>query len=254
MTAFLSLDGRRIEYRYWGDADDGPALVLLHEGLGSVAMWRDFPARLAAASGRRVVAYSRFGYGRSTPRARPPGPDYLHEEARIWLPRVLDAAGIHDCVLFGHSDGASIALIHAAARPARVRAVVALAPHVFVEALAIASIAAAGAEWRAHGVDPRLTRYHDDADAAFRAWNGIWLDPRFRDWNIEPLLDSIAVPILAIQGRDDQYGTLEQLARIVARHADTECLVLDRCGHAPHRDRADDVIAATSALLARLPT
>lgn len=249
MTELLRLDGRLIEYATWGDPRATPALVLLHEGLGSVAMWREFPARLAEACDTRVVAYSRIGYGRSSPLTSPREPDYMHVEARSWLPRVLDALAIDDCVLFGHSDGASIALIHAAERPARVRGVIAVAPHVYVEDLTTASIVAARDAARKDGVDPRLARYHDDADGAFRGWNDIWLDARFRDWNIEALLPAIAVPVLAIQGRDDEYGTLDQLARIAAQHTRTECLVLDDCRHSPHRDRPDAVCDATARFL-----
>lgn len=241
----LTFEGRSIEYRIWGTRTAGPDLVLLHEGLGSAALWRDFPARLAEATGTRVLAWSRFGYGRSSSIARPRRPDYLHVEAREWLPRVLDALEVRDCVLFGHSDGASIALIHAADRPSRVRGLVLLAPHVMVEEITLAGIAAARDAYVNRDLRARLAKWHDDVDAAFLGWNDLWLDASFRDWNIEALVRDVDVPVVAIQGRDDEYGTVEQVESIRRHHPRTEVLVLDGCGHAPQRDRPDEVITAT---------
>jgi pimeloyl-ACP methyl ester carboxylesterase len=241
----LTLEGRSIEYRIWGTRTSAPDLVLLHEGLGSAALWRDFPARLAEATGTRVLAWSRFGYGRSSSIVLPRRPDYLHVEAREWLPRVLDALEVQDCVLFGHSDGASIALIHAADRPSRVRGLVLLAPHVKVEEITLAGIAAARDAYVNRDLRARLAKWHDDVDGAFLGWNDLWLDASFRDWNIEALVRDVDVPIVAIQGRDDEYGTVEQVESIRRHHPRTKVLVLDGCGHAPQRDRPDEVIAAT---------
>jgi pimeloyl-ACP methyl ester carboxylesterase len=229
-----------------------PALLLLHEGLGSVAMWRDFPARLNAATGRRVVAYSRLGYGRSPALAAPRTPDYMHREALETLPALRQARGLADAILVGHSDGASIALVHAGAGHP-VRGIVAIAPHVFVEDVTIASIEAAREAWATTDLRARLARYHDDPEGAFRGWNDAWLLPGFRLWNIEEYLPAIAAPLLLVQGKDDEYGTMAQLDAIEARVAGpVERLELEDCRHAPHRDRPDAVLAAIGAFLARL--
>jgi pimeloyl-ACP methyl ester carboxylesterase len=250
-TSLLNLDGRAIEYRFArADASSDLDIVMLHEGLGSTAMWRDFPDRLAAATHTRVLVYSRWGYGRSTPLSEPRSVDYMHEEARTWLPEILQRLEIVQPVLFGHSDGASIALIHAASRSSPARAVVALAPHVKVEALTIESIEKAKA---AYGTLAKaLARYHADVESAFWGWNRIWLDPAFRSWNIEALLPGIRCPVLAIQGRDDEYGTLEQITSIAGRVRGAKLLELADCRHSPHRDRPEAVIEATRALIEEL--
>jgi pimeloyl-ACP methyl ester carboxylesterase len=253
----LPFEGRavRVEIAWVGpDADDRPLIVLLHEGLGSVAMWRDFPARLCAALGCRGLVYSRPGYGRSTP--RPAGevwaPGYLHAQALELLPALLDELDVRrPCVLFGHSDGGSISLIHAARFPARVAAAVVLAPHIHVEPMALAGIRAARAAYLASDeMRRRLARYHDDPDSAFFGWNDAWLAPEFATWNIEALLADIRCPLLAIQGREDEYGTLAQIHGIAERVPGTTLLELDDCGHVPHRDRPHEVIEAVRALLA----
>jgi pimeloyl-ACP methyl ester carboxylesterase len=229
-----------------------PPLLLLHEGLGSVAMWRDFPSRLAAATGRRTIAYSRRGYGRSPPLTARRGPDYMHREALDELPALRTALGLADPVLIGHSDGASIALIHAWAGH-QVRGIVAMAPHVFVEDVTIRSIEAAREAWRTTDLPARLARYHDDAEGAFRGWNDAWLDPAFRAWNIEGYLPGIASPVLAIQGREDEYGTMAQLDAIEREvRGPFQRLELDACRHSPHRDRPDATLAAITAFIAGL--
>jgi pimeloyl-ACP methyl ester carboxylesterase len=203
MTPFeIILDGRRLEAACWGpDAADAPTLVLLHEGLGCVALWRDVPARLAADTGCRVFAYSRFGYGRSAPVTLPRPMTYMHDEALEILPRVLDAAGIARAVLVGHSDGGSIAAILAgAARDPRIAGIVLIAAHFFVEDLNIASIARIRTEYETTELRARLARYHANVDNAFRGWNDAWLDPRFRDFDITEFLPNIAVPVLALPG------------------------------------------------------
>lgn len=229
-----------------------PALVFLHEGLGSVAMWRDFPSRVAAATGRRTLVYSRQGYGRSAPLTAPRRPDYMHCEALEALPALRAERGLADPVLVGHSDGASIALIHAGAGH-KVRGIVAMAPHVFVEDVTIRSIEGAREAWRTTDLRVRLQRYHDDVEGAFRGWNDAWLDPAFRDWNIEPCLSAIACPVLAIQGRNDEYGTMAQLDAIERQvPGPFRRLELDDCRHSPHRDQPEATLAAITEFVAGL--
>ena len=207
---FVTAGGHRLEYeRIEVGGHDRPTLVLLHEGLGSIAMWRDFPHLLAHATVSRVIVYSRYGYGSSDPLREPRNVRYMHDEALVVLPELLDALSIVNPILVGHSDGGSIALIHAGASGRTVAGVVAMAPHVFVEDISVASIAAARDAYEATDLPSRLGRYHADVDGAFRGWNNIWLHPDFRTWNIEEFLPRIACPILAIQGEDDEYGTME---------------------------------------------
>jgi|HubBroStandDraft_1064217.scaffolds.fasta_scaffold00100_8 pimeloyl-ACP methyl ester carboxylesterase len=245
--ARLVVDGVGLEVASWPGAGD--PILMLHEGLGSVSMWRDFPERLALATGRDVVAWSRRGYGQSDPPARPLDPDYMHAEAES-LPAVMDALGIGRAHLFGHSDGASIALIAAAFRPERVASLVLEAPHVLVEQRTVDSIAAVRKVHQTTDLGIRLGRHHRDADRVFRAWSDIWLDRRFRDWNIEGLLARVTAPALLIQGLDDEYGTLDQLDRIERALPRTRRLDLARCGHSPHRDQPQAVLAAIVAFLA----
>lgn len=251
----LAFGDRRIEYRLVGeDCAGAPDIVMLHEGLGSVSMWKDFPERLAAATGCRVLVYSRHGYGLSSTLVRQRTPDYMHEEARIWLQMVLRRLGIERPVLFGHSDGGSIALIHAAQPTAAIAGIIALAPHVKVEELTVASIAAAKVAYETSTLRERLAPYHADVDATFWGWNRIWLDAAFREWNIEALLPSIRVPVLAIQGLDDEYGTLDQLDSLRRAVPGAELLALPDCRHSPHRDQPQAVLAATRRFIDRLAT
>jgi pimeloyl-ACP methyl ester carboxylesterase len=248
---FVSAGGHRLEYDWFGAERTGaPTIVMLHEGLGSLALWKDFPEQLAAATAMRVLAFSRYGYGKSDPLAGPRGVDFMHGEALETLPQLLDVLGVHDPVLFGHSDGASIALIHAARARRRVAAVVALAPHVFVERYGLDSIAGARRAYLEGDLRPRLARYHDDVESAFWGWNDIWLHPDFVAWNIEALLPAIACPVLAIQGLDDEYGTIEQIDRLGRGVSRLHRVELAQCGHSPHRDQADAVLAATARFLA----
>jgi pimeloyl-ACP methyl ester carboxylesterase len=250
---YLTIGTRRIEYRLAGRACvRGPAIVMLHEGLGSVAMWKDFPDRLAAETGCRVLVYSRHGHGGSARLDEARRTDYMHEEARVWLPLVLERLAINRPVLFGHSDGASIALIHGAEPTARIAGIVALAPHVKVEQLSVASIARAKVAFETADLRDRLARYHADVDSTFWGWNRIWLDPAFRAWNIEALLPGIRAPVLAIQGVDDEYGTLEQVESIRRSLPGTRLLVLPDCRHSPHRDQPSAVLAATRDFLEQL--
>jgi pimeloyl-ACP methyl ester carboxylesterase len=247
-----------LEYRRVGVRDAvAPLLVFLHEGLGSVSMWQRFPAQLCEAGGFRGLVYSRAGYGRSTP--RPAGErwptDFMHVQAAAALPAFLAAVGVDverdPPWLFGHSDGGSIALIHAASFPQSVAGLVVLAPHLFVEELSVRSIEQARHAYRGTGLRSRLARHHRDVDSAFYGWNDVWLDPAFRDWNIEPLLDAIRAPVLVVQGHDDQYGTMAQVDRLAARVPHAEVLKLAHCAHSPHRDQPAAVTAATIGFIRR---
>jgi len=233
--------------------DTAPTLVLLHQGLGSAGMWGDFPERLAAATGLGVFAYSRQGYGHSSPAQLPRALDFMHREAREILPRVLDAIGFRQGVLVGHSDGASIALIYAGAQRGPLRGLVAMAPHVFVEDVTAASIAQAKVAFETTDLPQRLGRYHDDPVSTFYGWNDIWLHPEFRAWNIEAYLAKIAVPILLIQGEDDQYGTRAQVDAIARQvSGPVEVLMLDQCRHSPHGDRAEATAEAIAVFVGKL--
>jgi pimeloyl-ACP methyl ester carboxylesterase len=247
----VDVGGRRLECR-WIDGDpDRPALVFLHEGLGSVALWRDFPARVAEASGRRVLVYSRFGHGASDPPDTPRTPRFMHDEALDVLPALLERFDLRDPILVGHSDGGSIALIHAGRVPG-VSALVLLAPHVFVEDESIAGITAAKQAYEHGDLARRMERHHRDAAVTFRGWNDVWLSPEFRDWNIEDVLGAITCPVLLVQGRADQYGTLAQVAAIERGiPGAVETVVLD-CKHVPHAERPDETLAAVTRFLASL--
>jgi pimeloyl-ACP methyl ester carboxylesterase len=231
---------------------DAPLVVFLHEGLGSLAMWRDFPQRFCDAAQARGLVYSRPGYGRSTPRAPGErwGVDFMHHQAHELLPALLQALGVQDKPwLFGHSDGGSIALLHASKFSPRLRGVIVLAPHIKVEDVSIDSIAQARTAYQRTDLRARLAKYHDDPDSAFWGWNDIWLHPPFRQWSIEKDIESITCPLLAVQGTGDEYGTLEQIRGIARRVAQTRLLELANCGHSPHRDQADRVIAAGVAFM-----
>jgi pimeloyl-ACP methyl ester carboxylesterase len=257
MNSFVEIDwaGRpvRIEHA-WIDAGrrDAPLVVFLHEGLGSLSMWKDFPRRLCAAGGVRGLVYSRPGYGRSTPRVAEDawGLDFMHRQAHEVLPALLDALNVREPIwLFGHSDGGSIALLFAARFTGRSAGAIVLAPHIMVEDLSVASIAKARDAYRDTDLRARLARYHDDPDSAFWGWNDIWLHPPFKQWSIERDIESIACPLLAVQGIDDEYGALDQIRGIARRLPKTRLLELPDCGHSPHRDQADRVISAAVAFL-----
>jgi pimeloyl-ACP methyl ester carboxylesterase len=229
-------------------AGSEPPVVLLHEGLGSVGLWRDFPGRVQAATGARVIAFSRHGHGRSSPPPKPRTPAFFFEEAREVLPEVLSELGIESPVLVGHSDGATIALLHAAEHD--VKAVVAMAPHVFVEDVCLAGITQIRADFESGELRARMARHHDDPDAAFWGWAGVWLDPDFRDWDVTGAVGSITAPLLLIQGREDEYGTLAQLDRIEgASRVPVQRLVVS-AGHSPHLDQPAEVVSAIASFLA----
>jgi pimeloyl-ACP methyl ester carboxylesterase len=227
--------------------DPAAPIVALHEGLGSVGLWRGFPEALAAATGRRTVAYSRVGHGRSAVSRRPHAPGYMHDEALVELPELLERRQLDRPILVGHSDGASIALIHAGSGGAAVTAVVAIAPHVFVEDRAVQAIRAARERYETTDLSARMARHHNDADATFRRWNDVWLSNAFRSWNIEGGLAGVDVPVLGVQAADDEYGTLEQLDRIEAAVTGPfQRLVLPDGGHSPHLAHPVEVVDAVA--------
>jgi pimeloyl-ACP methyl ester carboxylesterase len=255
---FVSLDceGRclDIEYQWIGNADDtGPLLIFLHEGLGSLAMWKDFPQQLCAALACRGLLYSRPGSGRSSALAADEswGVDYMHRQAEVILPAMLEALGVDPGLqppwLFGHSDGASIALLYAARYPQNVAGMILLSPHIMVEDISVESIELVRHNYLDDDTEMRqkLGRYHDDPDAVFWAWNEIWLHPAFREWSIEDEIGAIRSPLLAVQGVDDEYGTLEQVYGIARRVARAEVVELADCRHSPHRDQAQKLIGIT---------
>jgi pimeloyl-ACP methyl ester carboxylesterase len=229
-----------------------PAMVFLHEGLGSVSMWRDFPQRVADASGCEAIVFSRHGYGKSTPIAEPRSVRYMHDEALVTLPALLDALGVEAPFLFGHSDGGSIALIHAGGAHRPLAGIIVMASHVLVEEVSVTSIEQAKLAYRDTDLKSRLGRYHADVDSAFWGWNDIWLHPEFRNWNIEEYLPTIACPVMAIQGEDDEYGTMDQIDRIARGAPDVDMVKLADCRHSPHKDQPEAVIDAVAGFVTRI--
>ena len=257
MSQTLLAGDQRLEYAWHGPGPaDAPTLVFLHEGLGCVSMWRDFPSALAAETGCGALVYSRAGHGGSDPVPLPRPLGYMHDEGLIHLPRVLDAAGIERALLVGHSDGGSISLIHASTPAASPRVIGLLleAPHVFVEDCAIRAIEVARDRFLHGDLRARLERHHGpNVDVAFWGWNRAWLDPDFRRWNIESYLPTIAAPVLVVQGVDDPYGTLEQVDAIERGTAGpVERCIVAACGHSPHRDGRDVTLAAMARFVAGL--
>ena len=245
-TDYVTVDGKRLETLRYPPRGKKPTIVMLHEGLGSVSMWKDFPRQLAKSTGCGVLAYSRYGHGKSERLAEKRGVDFMRHEARVVLPELLERCGIEAPILLGHSDGGSISIIYAATALQKPTALALEAPHVFVEDLSVRSISRIRAAYETTDLRQKLARYHDHADEIFRGWNDIWLDPRFRSWNIEEYLNAIRCPVLVIQGEDDEYGTLAQVEAIKARLPSTEALVLSECGHSPHRDQPARTLAAIS--------
>ncbi len=255
MTASLETAqvlGSTLEFSWYGDRAAPHPLVLLHDSLGSVRTWKDFPERLAAATGHGVLAYSREGFGGSSALSRARWRGYMHHEAEIVLPAFLDAVGVKAPILFGHSDGATIALVAAGAHPDLSPGLIIEAPHVFVEPVTLAGIAAAKEVYRTTNLRERLTRYHPDPDAVFAAWTETWTAPYFKDWNVEEYVPRVRCPVLMIQGREDEYGTVRQLEAIKAGRADREILMLDACAHSPHRDQPAAVLAAAADFVKRI--
>lgn len=251
----VSIQGHELEYQRLGSCHgqaDAPVLVFLHEGLGSISMWRDFPQKLADATGCDALVYSRYGYGRSTVRTEPRMARYMHDEALKALPELLDRLDIQAPILFGHSDGGSIALIHAGGSGRAVTGSIVLAPHLFVEEEALAGIRLAVQAYAETDLRRPLAKHHIDVDSVFHAWHSIWLSPEFRDWNIEEQVQAINSPILAIQGEDDEYATMEQIDRIARLAPDVELVKLADCRHSPHKDQPQAVIDACVEFVNRL--
>jgi pimeloyl-ACP methyl ester carboxylesterase len=251
----IRIRDQNIEYEWIGSkTGEAPTIVFLHEGLGCVAMWRDFPMQVAKLSGCSALIYSRAGYGNSDPIRLPRPVSFMHEEALRVLPDVLDTFDIHEPILFGHSDGGSIALIYAGSGKGKVRGLILEASHVFVEQLSIESIIKAKDVYQNGSLKTSLERYHGtNVECAFRGWNEVWLNPEFRSWNIEEFLPNINVPVLVIQGENDQYGTMQQVEAIDNGCAGVvETLLLADCGHSPHRDRPDEVLQRTETFIGKL--
>jgi len=248
MLKHLIAGGHQLEYEWHGPSpEQAPTLVFLHEGLGCVSTWRDFPRRVSDATGCGALVYSRLGYGSSDSIELPRPLSFMHDEALIMLPQVLDALRVHDAILVGHSDGGSIALIYAGSQPkVRLRGLVLEAPHVFVEEISVESIARAAINYRSGQLKSALERHHGrNVECAFWGWNRVWLDPAFRSWNIEEYLPHISVPVLVIQGEGDEYGTLRQVEAIESKcKGPVESVVLPRCGHSPHRDQPERTLDA----------
>jgi pimeloyl-ACP methyl ester carboxylesterase len=254
-TGRLAIGSSGLEYRAIGPAPDRAAtIVMLHEGLGSVGLWGDFPDRLAAATGCGVFAYSRAGYGASSPVALPRPLDYMHVEALEALPKVLEAIGFRRGLLLGHSDGASIAAIYAGGiQDHRIRGLSLIAPHFIVEDISVNSIAAIKVNYEQGDLRAKLARWHGDVDNAFYGWNGAWLDPAFRDWDISEYLTYIRVPVLIVQGAGDQYGTLRQIE--VAQeecYCPVDVAMIEDAGHSPHREAADATLEAVAGFANRI--
>jgi len=257
-TGFLQAGGARLEARWTGPGPAAaPTLVFLHEGLGSASLWRDFPDRLAAATGCGALVYSRAGYGRSAPAPLPRPVRFMHDEAAV-LAEVLAAAEIRQAILVGHSDGASIALIYAGTAGSStgilLRGLILEAPHVFTEPHGLASIAKIGDAYRTTDLRERLARHHGaNVDVAFRGWNDVWLSPGFRAWNLEEFLPAIRVPSLVLQGEDDEYGTWRQVEAIARQSGGpVEALAIPACGHSPHRERPDLALPAMARFVRAL--
>ena len=245
----LRADGRMLEAMCLGHPpSESPTIILLHEGLGCVALWRDFPEALSEATGCGVFLYSRAGYGQSDPVALPRPLDYMTREATLVLPGIIDAVGADNVILLGHSDGATIAAIHAGlVSDARVQGLVLMAPHFFTEADGLASIRQARAAYEQGDLRGRLAKYHADPDVAFLGWCDAWLDPGFRHWNVAHVLDGIRVPVLAVQGEDDQYGTKAQIDQIAARSAaPIDIEMLPECGHSPHLEKPEETLSCVA--------
>jgi pimeloyl-ACP methyl ester carboxylesterase len=245
--------GRTLNYEWTGSGGAGrPALVFLHEGLGSIGQWRDFPAKVSRATGCRALVYDRYGYGQSDVLAEKRDVSFMHHEALRSLPELLSQLKVEDPILVGHSDGASIALIHAGAG-FKVRAVVAMAPHVFIEPVCISSIKKAAVTFETTDLKARLGKYHRDVARTFYGWADVWRDPNFTSWDIrDDYLPKIACPVLAIQGEDDEYGTMAQLDDTKARVKSCQLLKLPDCGHSPFRDQPERVLQAIGSFLAKV--
>jgi pimeloyl-ACP methyl ester carboxylesterase len=247
------VDGKRLETLWIGREQSGrPVIVMLHEGLGSAALWKDFPEQLVAGTGCAVLLYSRYGHGNSDKLLEKRPVAFMHYEGEVVLPELLDKLAIPRPILLGHSDGGSISIVFAGKYPERPRALILEAPHVFVEDLSVASITQAKVNYETTDFREKLSRYHAHVDATFWGWNDIWLDPDFRAWNIEEYLAAIRCPVLCLQGELDEYGTVAQVEAIKAQAPQTEIAMLPECKHSPHRDQAKQTLERMVEFVARL--
>lgn len=246
------IDGKRLETLHYVSSEPGAAIVMLHEGLGSVAMWRDFPEQLAQRTGCGVLLYSRYGHGKSQRLAEKRTVDFMHHEAKVVLPQLLDHFQIRRPIVLGHSDGGSIALIYAGTHPQAVRALILEAPHVFLENVCTQSIQRISELYKSTLLATSLRRYHDHADEMFWGWTEIWLRPEFRSWNIEAYLQAIICPVLVIQGEQDEYGTVAQVQALTSGVRGAQSVLVPDCGHAPHRDQTAITLEAMSHFIGSL--
>lgn len=247
---FYLVDGKQLETTRIEARRRGlPTVVMLHEGLGSVSHWKDFPYKLAERTGAEIFVYSRYGHGASDALQEPRPVSFMHHEGQKVLPELLRKAGIERPVLLGHSDGASIAIIYAGTFPGSLRGLILEAPHVFVEDISVSSITKAGMAYEKTDLPQRLGQYHANVDSMFWGWNNIWLNPDFRNWNIEPFLGPIRCPVLVLQGCEDEYGTVRQVEVIRATIPSASIVMLENCRHAPHRDQPEATLSAISQFL-----
>ncbi|PCH45998.1 MAG: alpha/beta hydrolase [Hyphomicrobiales bacterium] len=254
-NGFLQIGSSSLEYACYGaHPNEATTIVMLHEGLGCVALWRDFPKLLAKATGHGVFVYSRAAYGKSDACDLPRPLDYMTGEAMDVLPVVLNEIGLQKIILLGHSDGATIAAIYAGmGGDMRVRGVILMAPHFFTEELGLKSIAEAKVSYETGDLREKLTKYHGDVDCAFKGWNDVWLDPKFKSWDVTDVIDYLRIPVLAIQGRDDEYGTLAQIEEIENRiYSPVDVEIFDDCGHGPHLDQIEKTLATIEDFTSRL--
>jgi len=254
-TGHIDIGRRTLEYACYGPAPaDAPTIVMLHEGLGSVGLWRDFPQRVAAATGHGIFVYSRAGHGASDPDDLPRPLDHATRQAVDVLPLVLDKIGLQKGILLGHSDGATISAIYSGSViDHRFRGLILMAPHFFTEPIGLAAIADAKTAYQSGNLRARMAKHHRDPDNCFWGWNDVWLHPDFTDWNVADVIDYLRIPVLAIQGKQDQYGTLAQIHEIENRiYSPLETVILDDCRHSPHIDQPEQTLAAIVDFTARL--
>lgn len=254
-AGFLSVNGKRLETACFGPSpENAPTIVMLHEGLGCVELWRGFPEKLSQETGLGVFVYSRAGYGKSDTCELPRPLDYMTKEAVEVLPNVLDAFGFQQGILLGHSDGATIAAIYAGmVADYRVRAVAMMAPHFFTEEIGLKSIAVAKDNYENGDLRDKLAKYHTDVDCAFRGWNDAWLHPDFKNWNVGDAIDHLRIPALVIQGRQDEYGTLAQIEELESRaYSPVDMEIIESCRHSPHIDQPEKTLSSLVDFAARL--
>ena len=252
---FLKVGDIQLECASFGPApDQAPAIILLHDALGCLSLWRDFPQKLSDATGFGVFAYSRQGYGQSQAITLPRPLDFMTHEALGPLAALLDLIGFQRGILMGHSDGATISAIYAGSvADHRIRGLILMAPHFFTEPMGLAQIAQARTEFETTDLKDRLAKHHNDPEGAFLGWNDVWLDPGFAAWNVGDVIDYFRIPTLAIQGRDDPYGTLAQIEEVETRsYAPVDMVVIDDCKHAPHQEHPEVVLNAIADFTQRL--